>query len=56
MSQDFPGVSATRESVHSMGDLGSIPGSGSSPGEGKVIHLGSVLAWIIPWTEEPGRL
>ena len=29
-----------------------IPGSRRSPGEGN----GSILAWEIPWTEEPGRL
>ena len=33
-------------------DAGSIPGSGRSPGIGN----GSILAWKIPWTEEPGRL
>ena len=37
------------------GDLGSIPGSGRSPGEGNGIHS-SILAWEISWTEEPGRL
>ena len=30
----FPGVSAGKESAHNAGDLGSIPGSGRSPGEG----------------------
>ena len=55
MSQDFSGVSDGRESAHNMGDLGSIPESGSSPGEGKVTHL-SILAWRLPWTEEPGRI
>ena len=30
-----------------------IPGSGRSPGEGKG---NIILAWEIPWTEEPGRL
>ena len=34
-------------------DEGSIPGLGSSPREG---HDNSVLAWRIPWTEEPGGL
>ena len=34
------------------GDAGLIPGSGRSPGGGN----GSVLAWEIPWTEEPGSL
>ena len=31
----FPGGSAGKESTCSAGDLGSIPGLGSSPGEGK---------------------
>ena len=37
------------------GDPGSIPRSGRSPIEGNGYHS-SVLAWRIPWTEEPGRL
>ena len=32
-----------------------IPGSGSFPEEDMAIHS-SILAWRIPWTEEPGRL
>ena len=35
--------------------MSSIPGSGRSPGEGNATHS-SVLAWRIPWTEEPGGL
>jgi len=31
---DFPGSSAGKESACNAGDSGSIPGSGSSPGEG----------------------
>jgi len=34
---------------------GSIPGSGRSPGEDTATHT-NILAWEIPWTEEPGRL
>ena len=34
------------------GNMGSVPGSGKSPGEGNVTHS-SILAWEIPWTEEP---
>ena len=30
----FPGSSAGKEFAYNVGDLGSIPGSGSSPGEG----------------------
>ena len=36
-------------------DMGSIPGLGKSPGEGMETHS-SILAWRIPWTEEPGGL
>ena len=36
-------------------DLGFIPGSGRSPGEGSATHS-SILAWTIAWTEEPGGL
>ena len=36
-------------------DVGSIPGSGRSLEEGKATHSG-ILAWRIPWTEEPGGL
>ena len=36
-------------------DLGSIPGSGRSPGGGNGNPL-QYLAWEIPWTEEPGGL
>ena len=36
-------------------DVGSIPGSGRSPGGGKATHS-NILAWRIPWTEEPGGL
>ena len=91
----FPGGSDNEESTCNTGDLGSIPGSGRSPGEGidcplqysgasRVAQLvknppamwetwawslgwedpleegmatpSSVLAWRIPWTEEPGGL
>ena len=48
-------ISDGKESVCNAGDLGSIPGSGRSPGEGNG-NPSSILAWRIPWTEEPGRL
>ena len=48
------------------GDVGSIPGSRRSPGEGNGSALqyffffflvdSSIFAWEIPWAEEPGRL
>ena len=52
---DFPGGSDSKASAYNVGDLGSIPGSGRSPGEGNGNPL-SILAWKIPWTEKPGRL
>ena len=36
-------------------DVGSIPGSGRSPG-GRKATCSSILAWRIPWSEEPGGL
>ena len=97
----IPGGSEVKASACNMGDLGLIPGSGRSPGEGKgiLLHIymgfpsgtsgngticqcrthkrsrlwvqsmgqenpleegmatpSSILAWRIPWTEEPGEL
>ena len=46
---DLPDSSACKESPCNAGDLGSIPGLGRSPGEGKATHS-SILAWRIPWT------
>ena len=37
------------------GDLGLIPGSERSPGEEMATHS-SIIAWGIPWIEEPGGL
>ena len=44
-----------KESACNAGDPGSIPGSERYPGEENETHF-SMLAWRIPWTEEPGRL
>ena len=49
----FPGVSDGKESAYNTGDLGLISESGGFPGEGKGSNI---LAWRIPWTEEPGEL
>ena len=45
------------KNLFAMEETGSIPESGRSPGErnGKATHR-SILAWEIPWTEEPGGL
>ena len=37
-------------------DVGLIPGSRKSPREGNGNPLEYILAWKIPWTEEPGGL
>ena len=50
----IPGGSDGKESACSAGDLGSISGLGRSPGEGNGNHS-SILAWKIPWMEEPCR-
>ena len=50
----FPGVSNGTESSCSTGDLGSILGLGRSPEKGMATYS-SILAWRIPWTEEPGQ-
>ena len=47
-----------KESACSAGDTGDadlILGSGRSP-EKEMATESSILAWEIPWTEEPGRL
>ena len=52
---DFPGSSDGKASAYNAGDLGSIPGSGRSPGEGN----GNPLQYSyleIPWTEDTGRV
>ena len=53
--EGFPGSSVGKNPPANAGDLGSIPGSGRSPGEGNGNHS-SILAWEIPRTEEPGGL
>ena len=42
-----------KATAYNVGDLGSIPGLGRSPGVGS--HS-STLALKIPWMEKPGRL
>ena len=54
---ELPGASVGKESA--CNDAGSIPGSGRSPGEGASLVMAnhsSILAWRVPWTEEPGGL
>ena len=51
----FPGGSVGKKSTCNAGDPGTVPGLGRSPGEGNG-NYSSILAWRIPWTEEPGGL
>ena len=51
----LPVGSDGKESACNAGDPGLNPGLGRSPGEGMATHF-SILAWRIPWTEEPGGL
>ena len=51
----FPGGSVVKNLPSNAGDVESIPRSGRFPREGSASHS-SVLAWEIPWTEEPGGL
>ena len=51
----FPGSSDGKESAFNSGDPGSIPGL-EDPLEKEMATHSSILAWKIPWTEEPGGL
>ena len=54
----FPGGSVGKESACNAGDVrdvGSIPGLEEPLEEGVATQF-SILAWRLPWTEEPGRL
>ena len=51
----FPGGSEVKTSARNAGDWGSIPG-GEDPLEKEMTTHSSILAWRIPWREEPGRL
>ena len=51
----FPGGSDGKASTCNARDLGSIPGWEDSLEKEMATHS-SILAWKIPWTEEPGRL
>ena len=52
---DFPGGSDGKEFACSAGNLGSISRLGRSLEKGMATHS-SILAWRIPWAEEPGGL
>ena len=51
----FPGGSMVKNPPANARDTGSIPGLGR-PLEGEMASHSSILAWEIPWTEEPSGL
>ena len=51
----IPCNSVSKEFACNSGDPGLIPRLGRSPGEGNGNHS-TILAWTIPWREEPGGL
>ena len=52
---DFPDDSDGKESAHNAGDPGSVLHQEDPLEKGLATHS-SILAWRIPWTEEPGEL
>ena len=57
-SLGFPGGASDKNppaNAVDLEDMGSNPGLGRFPGGGHG-NPSSILAWRIPWTEEPGRL
>ena len=51
----FSGGAVVKNPPANAGDTGSIPGLGGSLEKGMATHF-SILAWRMPWTEEPGEL
>ena len=57
--RDAPGGSDGKESACSAGDPGSVPVQTQvqeDPLEKCMATHSNILAWKIPWTEDPGRL
>ena len=54
MSKGFPGGAVVKSLPANAGDADSIPGSGRFLEKEMATHS-SILAWRIPWTEDPGR-
>ena len=55
LHEDFPGSSYSKESACNAETCIQYLGQEDTSEKGMVTHS-SVLAWIIPWTEEPGEL
>ena len=54
-TEGFPGGSVVKNLSANARNTSSIPGLGRSPEKEMATHSG-ILAWRIPWTEEPGGL
>ena len=50
----FLGGSVVKNPSASVGVAGSVPGLGRPPEKEMATHS-NILAWEIPWTEDPGR-
>ena len=55
MNPHFPGSSVVKNLPANTGDTSSVPGQEDRLEEGMETHS-SILAWRIPWTEDPGGL
>ena len=53
--KEFPWWLSGKEYACNAGDLGLIPEL-EDPLEKEMVTHSNILAWEIPWTEEPGRL
>ena len=51
VKEGFPGSSAGKQSTCNAGDMGQ-----EDPLEKEMANHSGILAWEIPWTEEPGGL
>ena len=52
----FPGGSVVKNPLANAGDAGLSPGLERSSLKKEMATHSRILAWRIPWTEEPGRL
>ena len=55
LEESFLADSEGKEYAYNAGALGSVPGQEDPLEKGMATHS-SILAWRIPWTEEPGKL
>ena len=56
MCISFPNGSAVKNLPVNAEDASSVLGSGGDPLEKEMATHSSILAWDIPWTEQPGGL